>query len=198
MFHRALAALGTWRRSGTARLPAATADPAALRRRGAARLRGIRIPVPFDVEAFTHELAAHRGRAIVLRPWSNPVGLMGFWVPDPAADLIVYEQETSPMHREHIILHELSHLLCGHQPPVLTDRELAASLPRLGISTIRRAMRRAAYSSVEDREAEVLASLILERARKVGCTPPVSSDRRQHGAVGRLARIMEEADESAG
>lgn len=192
---RALVAL---RLPGTRRLPTATPDPTTLRRRGAARLRGLRIPAPFDVEAFTDELAAHRGRPIVLQPWSNPVGLMGFWVPDPAADLIVYEQETSPLHREHIILHELSHLLCDHQPPVLTERELAGSLPRLAGSTIRRAMCRAAYSSVEDREAEVLASLILERARKAGRVSPASADRDRHGAAGHLARIMEEAGESAG
>lgn len=197
MLRHLMATASGWLRSSASRWRMAPPTPETLRQRSAARLQEIPLPTPFDVEVFSEEVAARRGRPIVLRPRSNPSGLLGLCVPGTTSDLIMYEQDTSPLHQEHIILHELSHLLCDHHPVVLVDMELASlMLPRLGTSTVYRALRRANYSSVEDQEAEVLASLILERATKFGRTHPVLPDRGQHGALGRLAEIMEDDDES--
>ncbi len=196
MSRHLLAAASAWVRSSASRWRRAPSAPETLRHRGEARLQAIPLPTPFDVEVFSEAVAARRGRPIELRPRSHPFGLLGLWVPRTTDDLIMFEQDTSPLHQEHIILHELSHLLCDHHPVVLVDMELAGRmLPRLGTSTVYRALRRANYSSAEDQEAEVLASLILERATKIGRAHPVLPDRGRHGALGRLAKIMEEADE---
>lgn len=197
MLHPLLSMTTAWLRSRAPRWRRVPPAADAFRQRGAARLQEIPLPSPFDVELFSEEVATRRGRPIVLRSWSNPNGLLGLYVPGATTDLIMYEQDTSPLHQEHIILHELSHLLCNHQPVVVVDTELAIlMLRRLPTSTIRRALRRANYSSADDQEAEVLASLILERANKIGHAQPVRLDRGRHGALGRLAEIMEEEDES--
>ena len=38
----------------------------------------------------------------------------GLWISVPAADYVFYDPDTSRLHAEHIILHELAHMLSGH------------------------------------------------------------------------------------
>ena len=52
----------------------------------------------------------------------------GLWVAMPTADVIFHERETSPLHRGHIILHELCHLLSGHRPAPISREEAARLL----------------------------------------------------------------------
>lgn len=87
-----------------------------LRRRCERRLRGVSIPQPFDLDAFCAVVAAHRGRPLVLQPMPGlstgaPCGL---WISVPTADYVFYDPETSRLHAEHIVLHELAHMLSGH------------------------------------------------------------------------------------
>lgn len=137
-----------------------------LRRRCAARLREIDIPVPFDIGVFCERIAANRGRPIKLLPMAGLTGVCGLWVATDTADLIFYEQDTTPPHREHIVLHELSHVLCDHYPASLSLAEQAKLLlPNLDPALVQRVLGRAGYSSEEEREAEMLASLIRQQAR---------------------------------
>jgi hypothetical protein len=145
-------------------------DLARLRQRCESRLRDLELPAPFDVHAFCEGLERQRGRPIVLHPLPRTSGCSGLWVATPAADVVFYESETSPLHREHIILHELCHLLLGHAPGgaaggTLADYAVEAGLfPGLRPEAVRRTLQRAGYTTEEDREAELLASMILERA----------------------------------
>ncbi|MFI6028177.1 hypothetical protein [Amycolatopsis magusensis] len=135
------------------------------RRRHAALLRELPLPVPFDVHALCEQVAARRGRPIRLLPMSGLTGVCGLWIATDHTDLIFHESETTPPHREHIILHELAHVLCDHYPASLDPAEQAAMLlPGLDPAMVRRVLGRAGYSSAEEREAELLASLIRQRA----------------------------------
>lgn len=142
-----------------------------LRRQCEARLQALNLPVSLDARSLGDALAACRGRPLVLQPVANGAGPHGVWVSGPTVDVIFYEQETSPMHQEHIILHELCHLLCDHRPTPVSDPDYARLLfPDLHPETVQHLLQRAGYSTEEEREAELLASLILERS--VG-TPPI-------------------------
>ena len=144
-------------------------DRARLRRRCESRLRELELPVPFDVRVFCEGLARRRGRPILLRPLPRASGCTGLWVATPAADVVFYEPETSPLHQEHIILHELCHLLLGHAPvgaPPRAQAGPAGLLPDLRPDAVRRMLHRAGYPTEEDREAELLASMILEGASR--------------------------------
>jgi IrrE N-terminal-like domain len=138
-----------------------------LRKRCEERLRDLPIPVPFDARAFTDELAAGR-RPIRLVPMSGLTGVCGMWVATDTTDLIFYEQDTTPPHQEHIILHELSHLICDHYPPAAVEAQHL--LPNLDAEMVRRVLGRAGYSTEEEREAELLATLIRQRARSNAST----------------------------
>jgi hypothetical protein len=140
-----------------------------LRRRCERRLRGVRIPQPFDLDAFCLEVETRRGRRLLRRPVPGlsshaPCGL---WIGTPRADHVFYDAGTSPLHAEHIVLHELAHILSGHQ----LDVSLAGLFPDLDPAMVTRALGRVGYTTVQEREAEMMASLIRGRsARPPGTT----------------------------
>jgi hypothetical protein len=131
------------------------------------RLLDLELPTPFTARAFCEALELRRGRPIRLSPVVGKAGPCGFWVATNTADHIFFEQETSPLHQEHIILHEVGHLLCNHRSASVSDQEWAGLLlPDLDPDMVKGVLRRMSYSRAEEREAELLASLILERAAR--------------------------------
>src|SRR5689334_682748 len=126
------------------------------------RLRGIRVPDPFDLDQFCAEVAASRGRPLHRLPLAglDPGSPCGLWLGLPTADYVFYDPETSPLHAEHIVLHEIAHMLCDHGHRS-AQADLAAQLfPDLDPELISRVLGRASYSTGQEREAELLASMI--------------------------------------
>lgn len=147
-----------------------------LRRRCEARLRGIRIPSPFDLDAFCAELAGRRGRPLLRHavPGLSADAPCGLWVGTDRADHVFYDPGTSPLHAEHIVLHELAHILSGHSG---ADAGLSSLFPDLDPATVRRVLGRVGYTTAQEREAEMIASLIRGR-------PPRAAAGRLAGALG--------------
>jgi hypothetical protein len=136
-----------------------------LRRRCERRLRGIRIPSPFDLDAFCAEVSARRGRPLIRRPVAGlsadaPCGL---WIGTGTADHVFYDPGTSPLHAEHIVLHEVAHILSGHSG---ADGALSRLFPDLDPATVSRVLGRVSYTSAQEREAEMMASLIRGRSAR--------------------------------
>ena len=144
-----------------------------LRQRCEARLQALNLPTSFDARSLCDALAACRGRPILLQPVANGAGPHGVWVAGPSVDVIFYERETSPLHQEHIILHELCHLLCDHRLTLVSDADYTRLLfSDLHPGTVQHLLQRVGYSTEEECEAELLASLILEQT--VG-RPPIGA-----------------------
>ncbi|MGW2864788.1 ParH-like protein [Streptomyces sp. NPDC001205] len=118
------------------------------------------LPVPFDAAQLIATMAEQRGRPIELMPTRWQPGVpCGLLVSAEQADYIAYAADTAPLHRQHILVHELSHLLCGH------DGTLSPELtPHLSAGLVRSVLGRTVYSDPQEQEAELLASLILQRA----------------------------------
>lgn len=154
-----------------------------VRRRCAAVLRDLEPLGSFDVPSLCAELSARRGRPIRKLPVPDLNGVCGLWIATDTADLIAYEQHTTVPHQDHIVLHEIGHMLCDHFPVTLSPAEQARLLlPDLDPNMIRRVLGRAGYSSVEEQEAEFLASLLGQHVR-----PP----RHDESAAGRLRSALE-------
>ena len=129
------------------------------RGRHAAMVRDLQVPVPFDLGEFVAGLERQRGRPIRLRSFSfGPGGLCGLWIGTADADYIYHEASTTPFHTTHIAVHEIAHMLLGHQHTAAWDQLLA---PDVDHALIRLILGRSGYSTAEEREAETLASLIL-------------------------------------
>jgi hypothetical protein len=109
----------------------------------------------------------------------------------PSADYVFFENATSPLHREHIILHELGHLLRDHAPTeVIDDRALRLLLPTLDLDVIRRVIGRTSYSAVEEQEAEMIASLVLDRVELRAAPRDIVSDSEVAVVIGRLESTL--------
>ncbi len=166
-----------------------------LRRRCERRLENIAIPNPFDLDIFCAVMAAHRGRTLTLRPMPGlsagaPCGL---WISVQSADYVFYDPETSRLHAEHIVLHELSHMLSGHTSGVNAGRDgkggvggsISRLVPDLDPRTIDTILGRASYTTAQEREAEMLASLIRARSTLGAAAGPRSRD-----TLGRVADVL--------
>jgi len=155
-------------------------DGRQLRRYCEAKLADLAIPSPFDLDAFCVALGRERDRPIVLVPIALPGRApCGMWAVTDDADYIFVQKQTSPLHQALIGLHEVSHLLFGHtgsgQAEERTDPVFA---PNLDPETVRYMLRRTHYSAAAERQAEMLASLILAEvgawapAEPAGPLPP--------------------------
>ncbi|MFB7474299.1 regulator component [Kitasatospora sp. NPDC056184] len=97
-------------------------------------------------------------------------------------EVISYEITASPLHRIQIIAHELGHILCRHPGSIRladipSDEELADSTDWsiLGISA------RTSYETEDEQEAELMASLIIQRMYRATVMPaqrPTAADER--------------------
>jgi hypothetical protein len=169
-----------------------------LRRRCRRLLRDLDIRPPLDVTELCRRVGERRGRPITLVSHPIPVpGPFGLWITAAATDYILYQRETSKSHQDHIILHELGHILAGHgadnsDDPVdgLDPATLRGQYPDLAPDAVRRALRRTSYDTEQEREAETVATIILEWASvldKVSPhTPRAPMDNALAGRIGWL------------
>ena len=101
---------------------------AALRSRCEQRLADLRLPVPFALESLCGELALRRGKplTIVDMPSAHDGGPSGAWIATDEADYVFVDQSARALHREHIVLHELAHIIFDHSSALLTAQTAKA------------------------------------------------------------------------
>ncbi|MFJ9692529.1 ParH-like protein [Kitasatospora sp. NPDC101183] len=123
---------------------------------------------PFDAGALLERLSVRRGRVIeVLAVPARAHAPCGLLVSTAQADYILYAADTSALHRRHIVVHEIAHLLLDHAGSAALEpaQEL---LGHLSPALVRRVLGRTRYDEPQEREAELLASLLLSRAARSG------------------------------
>lgn len=136
----------------------------ALRRRCERILSGLDLPDPFGIDELCLQLGEQRGRPIHLIPIELPPGgACGMWASTSDFDAIFYQKNTSSLHQAHIQAHEIGHLICDHSAVSVDGTGAVLLLPGLDPALMRRMMNRRDYTGREEREAEVFASLLLER-----------------------------------
>ncbi|MFJ4795965.1 hypothetical protein [Kitasatospora purpeofusca] len=153
-----------------------------LRRRCAAVLDELRLPQPFSLDTLCPHIAGLRGRPLHLHPLpaqAASAGACGLWLATATDDHVFVEQRTVRLHQEHIVLHEIGHMLLGHQGLSLSGRLPETLLPDLSPRLVRHLLARADYSTEQEQEAEMLASMIRTDTGRT--RPPVPT-----GALGRL------------
>lgn len=134
-------------------------------------------PGPWDLDAYIAAVAEYRGRPIELAAMDTSMlggagcGTgSGLWIARHDDDIIVYDRDTSPWHAQHIVLHEIGHMLLGHdrQPSGQADTfrgtALAALMPSIARDSIRHVLGRDAYGDDTEREAEAFADAAMLHA----------------------------------
>jgi hypothetical protein len=141
-----------------------------------------------DVDELCRYLGELRKRPIVLVPVelraSDPCGM---WILARNEDLVFYEKNTTRAHQEHIIMHELGHIISCHRGSgVLDDANARQLFPNLDPALVRDMLMRSTYDDVQEQEAEVMAYLLSQRIVPddgPSASPPDSP-------LNRLARIL--------
>ncbi|MFI1919341.1 hypothetical protein [Nocardia sp. NPDC020380] len=161
-----------------------------LRRRCRRVLNDLEIRPPLDIVDLCRRMGERRGKPIELVPFPIPVpGPFGAWIATSTTDYILYQRETTRIHQNHIVVHEIGHIVAGHHSDEQDDtlmRELSrtSSLPP---DVVRRALRRTCYDTAEEREAETVATIILEWASVLdGLAAGTSKD----GAAERMGAAL--------
>lgn len=162
-----------------------------LRARCEAQVRALELPARVDLDSVVAAVAARRRHPIPLCPVCGRLVPCGMWVAADSRDYVFYEADTSPLHRAHIILHELAHALLGHDPARIARAELLRELlPDLDTHLLEHVLERASYARPDEQEAELLASLLLSRL-SLGQAGQPSPDPMLQAARDRLEGSLE-------
>ncbi|MEU1817886.1 ParH-like protein [Streptomyces roseifaciens] len=140
-----------------------------LRRRCQKVIGRIPVPDPFSAQDLCERLAAERDRPLRLLALPTPTvpgTPSGMLLSVETQDFILYDGQTSPLHQEHIIVHEIGHLVCNHRS-ALDDTRLHRHLDITDPQSVRRVLPRIRYGDEQEQEAEMIATLILEAAGRV-------------------------------
>ncbi|MDI3423376.1 regulator component [Streptomyces luteolus] len=123
------------------------------------------LPHRFSTRELREAIADRRGKPIVLQPLTT-LGAVdvpcGIRMETPDADLLFFEEGTSVHHQRHILTHELCHVYCDHPGSLEVD---AAQALALGVNPtlVLRMSGRTSYSTTDERQAEMMASVIRRR-----------------------------------
>ncbi|GAB09891.1 hypothetical protein GOARA_048_00930 [Gordonia araii NBRC 100433] len=122
-------------------------------------LRGLDLDLPLDAEQLCSRYGQRRGRPINVISHPLPAGMPnGVWLAASDGDYFFCQANTSPLHRNQIIIHEFGHLIAGHQMLGQLD---AAALLAPSEEDANDALSRTCYSDEREWEAEMLASIIV-------------------------------------
>jgi hypothetical protein len=150
-------------------------------------LRHTGLPYPWDINQFLDRLERHRGRDIDLCAIAWTLGnSCGAWQPRDDHDVIVYAENTSGFHQDHIILHEVGHMISQHRGRcVLSKDEAQRIAPDLTPAALAHLLERSG-GQAEEHEAETIAALIHQRAR---ARPQLAIDLMPPADAQRLTRV---------
>ncbi len=167
----------------------------ALRERARERVRAVLaavpLPRPWSMNAWVDGLEAWRGRDIDLVPIAyRPGQPSGAWQARPDYDLIAYVEHTSALHQDHIIAHELAHMLCAHTGTCLMSEAEAAELaPDLAPRALSHLLTRVT-TGTDEYEAELMAVLLLSAATSEPAAVQPGASGRAADQARRLAALL--------
>jgi hypothetical protein len=100
--------------------------------------------------------------------------------------VIAYAENTSGFHQDHIILHEVGHLISQHRGRcVLSEEDAQRIAPDLAPAALAHLLDRSG-GQAEEHEAETIAALIHQQAR---VRPQLALDRIPPADAQRLTRV---------
>ncbi|WP_030992951.1 hypothetical protein [Streptomyces sp. NRRL S-1813] len=120
------------------------------------------LPQPWDVEELCRALERSRRRSLTLYPVDIPAMPSGFWYGDGESDHIFYGSSVSGYYRDHIILHEICHMLAGHG---VAPRDLAAA--HSAGPFVRGQGQVLKCHNTEEEIAETFSAMVLKRAGRM-------------------------------
>ncbi|MFI9401129.1 hypothetical protein [Nocardia sp. NPDC052316] len=125
------------------------------------------VPRPWHLQAFVDHVATLLGKPITLFPQPDltargfPCGVV---IERPDSFLVAYDAASSGYHTDHIVLHEIAHLLldhAGYVSPSSRLRTLQQLFVEVDTDVVLRVLARTDYDDVLESQAELFASLVM-------------------------------------
>jgi hypothetical protein len=159
-----------------------------LRETGIQRIADLGLATYPDAYALCRHLGELRERPIALVPVRlRAFDPCGMWVVARNEDLVFYDKATTRAHQEHIIMHEVGHIISCHRGSgVLDDANARLLFPHLDPALVRDMLMRATYDDVQEQEAEVTAYLLSQRI----VPADVTRDRAANSPLAQIARLL--------
>ena len=137
---------------------------AEIQRVAARALDCLDLPPGLTLEALQGIVEDDRGKSIVIRQVQSLGNdqLSGLWLSLPDTELILHA-ETSPIHRQQIILHEFSHMILGHDELMQDSKYVRSLLPDLDNAMVVKSLSRCDHLDDIEIAAESLADMLAAR-----------------------------------
>ena len=120
----------------------------------------------FSLMAFLEWLGQQHNTQLWAVGKKMPQNIFGAWIATSDAHYFFYDNQLSGLHQTHVILHELSHWLCGHPTIFVATEQILAQKPHL-IAIDKTLGYDGHYSKKQEQEAETLALLIGEKVARL-------------------------------
>lgn len=135
----------------------------------------LQVPQPWDLAAFLEQVTTLLGKEIRLVPLPTDTaeGLPCGLVLERADDIVIaYDAHSSGYHADHIVLHEIGHLLLDHADSSATPTAIEILFPGIDPDSVLRVLRRSDYDDVAEQQAELFASLVMSESRTAPAGSP--------------------------
>ncbi|WP_327370663.1 hypothetical protein [Streptomyces sp. NBC_01217] len=126
-------------------------------------LAALKLPHVTNIRDLSDEVSRRTGRKVVLEPQEQAPSVCGACAVTESAVFVFYDPRTSSLHQDHIIAHEFSHLLLGHHENRPVSALPPAFITSVDPATVQMMLGRAKYDEDEERDTELLASLLQRR-----------------------------------
>lgn len=120
-----------------------------------------------DLSAFVDALAARRRRRIAvlnLPGQATSATIYGAWLPAGGTDYIFVAEHLTGIHRHHVVLHEVAHMVLNHRPSHDTSALFDGVSPELA----HRLLARHEHGDIQEQQAELFASRLMAASGRAG------------------------------
>lgn len=150
-------------------------------------VHGLDLPPADSIRELLPAIEERSGYSIRLAPAPVDIeqGLCGLWIrTTEGIDYIFVDKKTSRAHQDHIIAHEIAHILCSHherlglpQAKPIAERLVTTLDPEV----VRMMLGRSDYEYRDEREAELIGSYLQRHVHRPN---------RRLGEHGRVAQTL--------
>ncbi|WP_446220362.1 hypothetical protein [Micromonospora sp. IBHARD004] len=151
-------------------------------------LRGLVMPVPFTVGDLLAELERVRGRRLVVRALRTRFAeARALWCRGSTTDHILVGSPGPGLHRDHLALHGVGHMVFGHVGQPAVAQRLRDVLDGADLAALRERSTRVVYTPDEEWQAEVFATRVRQLAVVAHPRPASGAER----VLANLATVLE-------
>lgn len=131
------------------------------------------LPGRLTLSVLLNVIESIRGKRIRIVATDKLVGtsICGLWLPGRKDEWVFHPPTPWELQRQQFILHELSHMILGHDTTPGAGTVLKTGISGLSPEIVRRALMRTEFRTLQEATAEYLADLMAEALRSVPGEP---------------------------